>query len=190
MKQSKQSKESQRQQAMSIYLPTLMRNQFLMSPQVAGMGAAFFVIVATFVRPLGGYLSDRWGAGRILLFAFLGIAGCSLLLMNGNIAFFGFGAVCFAVGTGLGNGAVFKLVPHYFPHQTGTVTGLVGAAGGMGGFFPPLLMGFSLQNYGHYYVGWVGLLIFSIACTVILWKVNADERRITTLSVTNEEVAV
>jgi MFS transporter, NNP family, nitrate/nitrite transporter len=42
---------------------------------------------------------------------------------------------------GLGNGAVFKLVPQYFPRETGTVTGLVGAMGGLGGFFPPLLLG-------------------------------------------------
>jgi anaerobic selenocysteine-containing dehydrogenase len=52
------------------------------------------------------------------------------------------GALGCAALLGLGNGAVFKLVPQYFPNQTGTVTGLVGAMGGLGGFFPPLLLAF------------------------------------------------
>ena len=59
---------------------------------------------------------------------------------------------------GLGNGAVFKLVPEHFPKETGTVTGLVGALGGLGGFFPPLLLGVFRDRLG---VIWPGFLLLS-----------------------------
>lgn len=70
---------------------------------------------------------------------------------------------------GVGNGAVFKLVPQFFPHTTATVTGLVGAMGGLGGFFPPLALGFFRDQLGTVWPGF-GLLAFTAA---ILWVVNA-----------------
>jgi len=70
---------------------------------------------------------------------------------------------------GLAYGAVFKLVPQYFPAETGTVTGLVGAMGGLGGFFPPLLLGFFKDQMG---VIWPGFLLLAITA-LVLWIVNA-----------------
>lgn len=70
---------------------------------------------------------------------------------------------------GLGNGAVFKLVPQYFPGETGTVTGLVGAMGGLGGFFPPLLLGFFRDHMGTVWPGFFLLALLSL----LLWLVNA-----------------
>ena len=62
---------------------------------------------------------------------------------------------------GLGNGAVFKLVPQFFPKDTGTVTGLVGAMGGLGGFFPPLVLGVIKSSApGSYDLGFVLLSVF------------------------------
>ena len=60
---------------------------------------------------------------------------------------------------GLGNGAVFKLVPHEFPDATGAATGIVGAAGGLGGFFPPIVMGIVKDDFDTYTLGFVGLLV-------------------------------
>lgn len=74
-----------------------------------------------------------------------------------------------AVLMGLGNGAVFKLVPQYFPGETGTVTGLVGAMGGLGGFFPPLLLGFFRDHMGTVWPGFFLLALLSL----LLWLVNA-----------------
>jgi len=69
---------------------------------------------------------------------------------------------------GLGNGAVFKLVPQHFPSDIGTVTGLVGALGGLGGFFPPLLLGFFRDRFS---VIWPGFLLLA-AVALSLWRVN------------------
>jgi NNP family nitrate/nitrite transporter-like MFS transporter len=69
---------------------------------------------------------------------------------------------------GFGNGGVFKLVPQYFPHQTGSVTGLVGAAGGLGGFFPPIVLGLCRDLTGSYAIGFGLLIAFALGCTGIL----------------------
>ena len=68
---------------------------------------------------------------------------------------------------GLGNGAVFKLVPHDFPDATGAATGIVGAAGGLGGFFPPVVMGIVKDHFDTYALGFVGLLVFAVICLVV-----------------------
>ena len=74
------------------------------------------------------------------------------------------GALGCAALLGLGNGAVFKLVPERFPRDTGTVTGLVGALGGLGGFFPPLLLGMFRDRLG---VLWPGFLLLSLTALLL-----------------------
>jgi NNP family nitrate/nitrite transporter-like MFS transporter len=69
-----------------------------------------------------------------------------------------------AAALGLGNGAVFKLVPEHFPKETGTVTGLVGAFGGLGGFFPPLVLGVIRDATGGYAIGFTLLALSAIVC--------------------------
>jgi NNP family nitrate/nitrite transporter-like MFS transporter len=83
---------------------------------------------------------------------------------------FTIGALGMAAAIGLGNGAVFKLVPEYFPASVGSVTGLVGAAGGLGGFFPPLLLGFFKQRVGSFVPGFILLAIFALCCLAVLLR--------------------
>ncbi len=128
--------------AFSVYLPLLLRDQFGVTLSDAGFRTAGFVVLATLMRPVGGWLSDRIGGARVLSGVFAGIIPFALLMSWTSIVPFTVGALGCAALLGLGNGAVFKLVPQYFPGNTGAVTGLVGAMGGLGGFFPPLLLGF------------------------------------------------
>ena len=144
--------------AFSIYLPTLLRTQFGLVPTDAGFRAAGFVVLATLMRPVGGWLADRIGGAQVLSWVFGGVAGCAWLLMWPSIVPFTVGALSCALLLGLGNGAVFKLVPERFPKDTGTVTGLVGALGGLGGFFPPLLLGVFRDRLG---VLWPGFVLLS-----------------------------
>ena len=145
--------------AFSIYLPTLLRAQFGLAPADAGFRAAGFVVLATLMRPLGGWLSDRIGGAQVLSWVFGGVAAFSLLMIWPSMIPFTVGALGCAALLGLGNGAVFKLVPERFPRDTGTVTGLVGALGGLGGFFPPLLLGLFRDTIG---VLWPGFLLLSL----------------------------
>ena len=154
--------------AFSIYLPTLLRDQFGFRPADAGFRTAGFVVLATLCRPLGGWLSDRIGGSRVLSWILPAVAAFGLLLGVQSMLPFTVGALGCAALLGIGNGAVFQLVPRYFPTQRATVTGLVGAMGGMGGFFPPLLLGMFRDRLG---VVWPGFLLLSaVAC--LLWWMN------------------
>ena len=150
--------------AFSIYLPTLLRAQFGLAPADAGFRAAGFVVLATLMRPLGGWLADRIGGAQVLSWVFGGVALFALLLMWTSMVPFTVGALGCAMLLGLGNGAVFKLVPERFPRDTGTVTGLVGALGGLGGFFPPLLLGVFHDRLGAI---WPGFILLSLLALVL-----------------------
>jgi NNP family nitrate/nitrite transporter-like MFS transporter len=152
--------------AFSIYLPTLLKDEFHLTPADAGFRTAGFVVLATLMRPLGGWLSDRIGGARVLSAVFLGVAPFAMLMAWRSMIPFTVGALGCAALLGLGNGAVFKLVPQYFPNQTGTVTGLVGAMGGLGGFFPPLLLAFFRGRTGAI---WPGFLLLAVTAWVLLW---------------------
>ena len=154
--------------AFSIYLPALLRDEFRLRPEDAGLRAAGFVVLATLARPAGGWLADRIGGARVLSGVFLAVVPFALLLAWPAMLPFTVGALGCAALLGTGNGAVFKLVPQYFPAGTGTVTGLVGAMGGLGGFFPPLLLGFFRDRTGAVWPGFVLLA----AAAFVLWLVN------------------
>jgi len=155
--------------AFSIYLPVLLKDQFGLKPADAGFRSAGFVVLATLARPLGGWLSDKIGGARVLHVVFLGIAPFALLMSWPQMLPFTVGALGCAFLLGIGNGAVFKLVPQYFPKEVGTVTGLVGAMGGLGGFFPPLLLGFFRD---HLHTSWPGFVLLA-SLSVVLWRTNA-----------------
>jgi NNP family nitrate/nitrite transporter-like MFS transporter len=152
--------------AFSIYLPTLLKDEFHLAAADAGFRTAGFVVLATLLRPLGGWLSDRIGGARVLSAVFLGVAPSAMLMAWSSMIPFTVGALGCAALLGLGNGAVFKLVPQYFPRQTGTVTGLVGAMGGLGGFFPPLLFAYFRSHTGAI---WPGFLLLAATAWVLWW---------------------
>jgi NNP family nitrate/nitrite transporter-like MFS transporter len=155
--------------AFSVYLPTLLRDEFALTMADAGLRTAGFVVLATLMRPVGGVLSDHIGGARVLAGVFLGVVPFALLLMWPSMVPFTAGALGCAALLGAGNGAVFKLVPQFFPGNTATVTGLVGAMGGLGGFFPPLALGFFRDRTGAL---WPGFLLLALTA-VAMWVVNA-----------------
>lgn len=155
--------------ALGIYLPTLLKETFGLTPEDAGARTAGFIILATLARPVGGWLSDRVSGQRLLVIIFLGIALLAWLMAMPSIFIFTISALGCAALLGLGNGAVFKLVAQYFPAQVGTVTGLVGAAGGLGGFFPPIVLGTLKDATGSYALGFVLLSVFALGCWLVLW---------------------
>jgi len=153
--------------AMSIYLPLFLTEIFHLTPQDAGMRTAGFVLLATAMRPIGGWLGDKIGGLSILFWVFLAVAILSFFLTSQQMVLFTIGALGMAAAIGLGNGAVFKLVPEYFPQSVGAVTGLVGAAGGLGGFFPPLVLGVVKQQTGSFTWGFILLGAFAACCLAV-----------------------
>jgi NNP family nitrate/nitrite transporter-like MFS transporter len=154
--------------AMGAYLPTLLVSEYGLDRTDAATRASGFVVLATLARPLGGYLGDRWGGAPVLNAVFAVMAAFAVILAFGpgmvliTVAFLGS-----AFMLGLGNGAVFKVVAERFPNEAGVVTGLVGAAGGLGGFFPPLVMGFVRDVTGAYAIGFMLLSEFALLCLLV-----------------------
>jgi NNP family nitrate/nitrite transporter-like MFS transporter len=157
--------------AFSIYLPTLLKDLFKLTPADAGARTAGFVLLATLMRPVGGILADRWGGARVLVGVFSAMAVLGSLMGCPFMPTFTVGALGAAAALGLGNGAVFKLVPEHFPKETGTVTGLVGAFGGLGGFFPPLVLGVIRDATGGYAFGFILLALSSVVCLLVNYSV-------------------
>jgi NNP family nitrate/nitrite transporter-like MFS transporter len=156
--------------AFSVYLPAYLKTAYDLSPADAANRMAGFVVVAVVMRPAGGWLSDRFGAVPVLagsyamVVAGAGVASTTPLLEP-------FGAVAFlamAAALGAGSGATFALVALVTdPARVGGVTGLVGAAGGLGGFVPPLVMGYIYGRTDSYAIGLV-LLAVTAALTLVL----------------------
>lgn len=157
--------------AMAIFLPKLLTDWFDYSLQDAGLRAAGFTLLATGSRPIGGWLADRFGGRVVLIAAFAGVAvdAVGLAWQAADPTILPVTVFCLSMASflGLGNGAVFKLVPQYYPTSKGAVTGIVGAAGGLGGFFPPLVMGVVKDATGEFVLGFVFLVAFAAVCVAL-----------------------
>ncbi len=156
--------------AMGVYLPIFLTEMFNLTPKDAGLRTAGFIVLATAMRPIGGTLADKVGGRAILKWVFPFTAAMALFLACPIMLTFTIGALGMAAAIGLGNGAVFKLVPEFFPDSVGSVTGLVGAAGGLGGFFPPLLLGLVKQQTGSFTFGFILLGVFALCCLGVLLR--------------------
>ena len=156
--------------AFSVYLPAYLKTAYGLEQADAANRMAGFVLLAVIMRPTGGWLSDRVGPVRVLVgvFAVVTVAASiqsftPSLAPLGTIAF-----LTMAAALGAGSGATFALVAASCPpQQVGSVTGLVGAAGGLGGFVPPLVMGAVHSATGSYGLGLALLAVVAAASLVL-----------------------
>jgi NNP family nitrate/nitrite transporter-like MFS transporter len=162
---------------MVSFLPLFFHEQYQLPTIRSGDFVTFCVIAGSFFRPIGGWLADKWGGVRILQTLFL----CILTLFLCVSAMFSLRLellflLLIMASFGLGNGAVFQLVPQRFAEDIGIVTGIVGAAGGVGGFFLPSLLGVLKDMTGTYTPGFivlaviVGLALFTMLAVSQRWS--------------------
>ena len=172
--------------ALALWLPRYYVGVYGMDIKMAGVLAALFSVAGSLFRATGGYLSDKYGARAVMYWTFIVCAICCFLLsypktdyvihgIEGNIAFsFGWGIVpftiiVFALGFFmlLGKAAIYKHIPVYYPNDVGSVAGIVGLIGGLGGFFLPLCFG--LMN--DYLNVWTScfMLMFALVAIAFLW---------------------
>lgn len=151
--------------AFGVYLPTYLTQVYDLETADAGARAAGFIMLATFARPVGGWLSDLFGGGRVLVAALAVVAaGAAVVAFTPGIVPATVAFLSMAAALGVGNGAVFALVGTRAPAtKVGAVTGFVGAAGGLGGFFPPLVMGAVFEATGSYAIGLLLLCLTALA---------------------------
>ncbi len=151
--------------AFSVYLPTYLKSAYSLTQTDAANKMAGFVLLAVLMRPAGGWLSDRIGPIRVLAGAF-GVVAVMALVQSATPTLAPTGTVAFlvmAAALGTASGAVFALVAQRAPaNKVGAVTGVVGAAGGLGGFVPPLLMGSLYGWLGSYALGLIALAVVAV----------------------------
>jgi MFS transporter, NNP family, nitrate/nitrite transporter len=152
--------------AFSTYLPTYLRNVYAFDLTGAGTRTAGFAIAAVIARPIGGIVADKIGPRKVVAVSLAGAAAMSLIIalrLPPEIPA-GTSFVVMALFLGLGTGGVFAWVAELAPaERVGSITGIVGAAGGLGGFFPPLVMGATYNEAAHSYT--IGLVLLTITAT-------------------------
>jgi NNP family nitrate/nitrite transporter-like MFS transporter len=144
---------------LASFLSIFLRDQYSVSKVQAGDLTTLCVVAGSFLRPAGGLLADRFGGIRMLICLYASVA--MLLCILATLPPIGLTiALLFVVMAclGMGNGSVFQLVPQRFGMRMGVATGVLGAAGGLGGFFLPTLLGGLKQASGSY---GAGLLVFA-----------------------------
>jgi MFS transporter, NNP family, nitrate/nitrite transporter len=155
---------------MSSYVSLLLTTQYGLAKLDAGFIMAALSFTGAMVRPVGGWVADRLSGVRVLLVLLILIAVCNLAfamlmpsLMSGT-ALLAALYVCF----GLGNGATFQLVPHRWKGKTGVMTGIIGAAGGIGGFYLPVVMGIAKESTGSYQMGFATFGVLATLAFVLV----------------------
>lgn len=161
---------------LSTSLPTYWVDTFKVTPVVAGYCTAACVFMGSLLRPMGGALADRMGGIKTLTFVYIA-AAILLAIISTGPATLPLALVLFvaAMGTlGIGNGAVFQLVPQRFRKQIGVMTGLVGFGGGVGGFYLASSLGIIKKATGSTSVGF---LIFAGLAVIALIGLTSVKRR-------------
>jgi NNP family nitrate/nitrite transporter-like MFS transporter len=134
-----------------------------MSKVDAGYVMAALSFTGAMIRPIGGLIADRISGVRLLLVLLIAISASNLAFailmptLAGGLALLLALYFCF----GLGNGATFQLVPHRWKGKTGLMTGIIGAAGGIGGFYLPVVMGIARETTGSYRLGFVTFAVLA-----------------------------
>jgi MFS transporter, NNP family, nitrate/nitrite transporter len=151
------------------FMPTFFHDQYGLDAINAGYLTALAAFIGSGLRPVGGWLADKFGGVRMLTILLLGIAvtyglGAQLPGLAVMATLLVLGMACL----GMGNGAVFQLVPQRFQQQIGVATGVIGAVGGLGGFFLPNLLGIVKQNTGSFGTGFVVLAGVALAALALL----------------------
>ncbi|MFJ5927663.1 MFS transporter [Kitasatospora sp. NPDC092948] len=155
--------------AFSVYLPTFLKTAYGLQQADAANRMAGFVLLAVLMRPVGGWLSDRTGPVQVLSWA-LAATAFGALLQSFTPPLAPLGTMAFltmAAALGAGSGATFTLVARLAPaKQVGSVTGVVGAAGGLGGFVQPLTLGAVYGSYHSYAAGLLALTAIAVTAAV------------------------
>lgn len=140
---------------MSSYVSLFLTTQYQVSKVDAGVLMGLLSFTGAMVRPVGGLIADRLSGVKVLFVLLVAIAACNFGFatfmppLAGGVALLVVLYLCF----GLGNGATFQLVPHRWRGKTGVMTGIIGAAGGIGGFYLPVIMGMAKESAGSYQPG-------------------------------------
>jgi MFS transporter, NNP family, nitrate/nitrite transporter len=165
--------------ALTAWFPTYWVNLHHIDVKSAAMlGGLGFSLLAAVIRVFGGMMSERIGGERTAVLAFIGVLGGALLLtFVDKFSLALAGELLIALGMGVGNAAVFKMVPKYVPEAVGGAAGLVGGLGALGGFIIPPFLGavvdaMGTQGYAGGFFAYVLLAVMAIGVSIYFWHLD------------------
>ena len=165
--------------AFGIFLPNFLVDHFSIDKVDAGIRSGIFIALATFLRPVGGVIGDKFNAVQALIIDFvIMIIGALILSLSSHIVLFTIGCLAISICAGIGNGLIFKLVPSYFSKEAGSANGIVSMMGGLGGFFPPLVITFVTSITGSSHLAFFFLAIFGVIALITLIHLNKKEKAV------------
>ncbi len=151
-------------------------SEYGLDAKTAGFFTAACVFAGSLMRPIGGNLADRIGGIKSLSVMYV-VAAAALAIVSFHLPSAWMALAVFVVGMlamGMGNGAVFQLVPQRFRREIGVMTGLVGMAGGVGGFYLASSLGYSKKITGDYQAGF---LVFAALAVIALVGLTLVKQR-------------
>jgi NNP family nitrate/nitrite transporter-like MFS transporter len=172
--------------ALALWLPRYYVGAYGLDITTAGMLAALYALPASIFRALGGWMSDRWGARKVMYWTFFASIVCTFALsypatdytvhgiegpihfsISVNVALFAVLTIVLGFFMSLGKAAVYKHIPVYYPDHVGSVGGLVGMIGGLGGFVLPIMFGMMNDLTGV----WTScfMLLFLLVAASLMW---------------------
>ncbi len=159
---------------LSSSLVIYFNSQFHVNPITAGYLTSGCVLAGSLFRPVGGRLADRVGGIRSLqfMYALLSLGMLGVVLASGSLVLSMFSFILSMMCLGMGNGSVFQLIPQRFRGEIGVLTGLVGMAGGVGGFYLATSLGLSKQWTGEYRMGFLIFAGMGLIALLGLWSVK------------------
>ncbi|MCT1677541.1 NarK/NasA family nitrate transporter [Staphylococcus epidermidis] len=165
--------------AFGIFLPNFLVDYFSIDKVDAGIRSGIFIALATFLRPVGGVIGDKFNAVQALIIDFvIMIIGALILSLSSHIVLFTIGCLAISICAGIGNGLIFKLVPSYFSKEAGSANGIVSMMGGLGGFFPPLVITFVTSITGSSHLAFFFLAIFGVIALITMIHLNKKEKAV------------
>jgi NNP family nitrate/nitrite transporter-like MFS transporter len=151
---------------LASFLSVFFHDQYHLTKVQAGDFTTVVVLAGSFLRPVGGWLADKFGGYRLLLALFACVALCLIVVSSLPPIALVVPALFIVMGMlGMGNGAIFQMAPQRFSADIELITGIVGAAGGLGGFFLPSILGALKDISGSYGTGllcFAGLMVASV----------------------------
>jgi len=165
--------------AFGIFLPNFLVDHFSIDKVDAGIRSGIFIALTTFLRPVGGIIGDKFNAVQALIIDFvIMIIGALILSLSSHIVLFTIGCLAISICAGIGNGLIFKLVPSYFSKEAGSANGIVSMMGGLGGFFPPLVITFVTSITGSSHLAFFFLAIFGVIALITMIHLNKKEKAV------------
>lgn len=165
--------------AFGIFLPNFLVDHFSIDKVDAGIRSGIFIALATFLRPVGGVIGDKFNAVQALIIDFvIMIIGALILSLSSHIVLFTIGCLAISICAGIGNGLIFKLAPSYFSKEAGSANGIVSMMGGLGGFFPPMVITFVTSITGSSHLAFFFLAIFGVIALITMIHLNKKEKAI------------